>query len=137
MRRPSIALMVALSLGAACTKDGAGGTPGTATSGAANEELPDRDPVLARKLVERGALLLDVRTVEEFAARHLDGAHSIPVGELRHRLTEIAQLSGGDKGRAIVVYCRSGQRSARAKRALLQAGYRRVSNLGGIDDWEP
>jgi phage shock protein E len=84
----------------------------------------------AKKLVADGALLLDVRTVEEFAERHLDGAKNIPVGELEKRLAEV-----GDKNRTVVVYCRSGRRSETAKGILLKAGWKRVENAGGIDAW--
>jgi phage shock protein E len=84
----------------------------------------------AKKLVADGALLLDVRTPEEFAEKHLDGAKNIPVGDLEKRLTEV-----GDKNRPVVVYCRSGRRSETAKGILLKAGFKRVENLGSIDNW--
>lgn len=87
-------------------------------------------PAEAKKLVKEGALLLDVRTPEEFAEGHLEGAKNIPVGELEKRLAEV-----GDKGRPVVVYCRSGRRSESAKGILLKAGWKRVENLGGKDNW--
>jgi phage shock protein E len=136
-RMPAALLCAALMLGgAACTRDAPGGTA-AATTKQNDESLPDRDPALARKLVGQGALLLDVRTGEEFAERHLDGARNIPVGQMASRISEVEQLTGGDRRRAIVVYCRSGSRSSRAKRMLQQAGFTRVSNLGSIDDWQP
>lgn len=87
-------------------------------------------PAEAKKLVADGALLLDVRTVEEFSEGHLEGAKNIPVGELEKRLAEV-----GDKNRPVVVYCRSGRRSESAKKILLSAGWKRVENLGGKDNW--
>ena len=84
----------------------------------------------ARALVQNGALLLDVRTGGEFSGGHLPGAINIPVSDLENRLSEV-----GPKNRPIVVYCRSGQRSARAARTLKSAGYEAVHNLGSISSW--
>ncbi len=110
--------------------------PPTEANTKQQESLPDRDPALARKLVSEGAVLLDVRTTEEFAGRHLDKAVNIPVGDLSARMSEVEKLAGGDKNKPIVVYCQSGGRSARAKSMLTSAGYTKVTNLGGIDDWD-
>ncbi len=82
-----------------------------------------------RQLVESGALLLDVRTPEEFRDRHLDGAVNIPVQELGGRVHEL-----GAKDRPIVVYCRSGARSASAATMIKSAGYE-VLDIGGIGNW--
>lgn len=74
-------------------------------------------------------LLIDVRTPEEFTSGHIDGSVNIPVEEMQGRLDEIP----GDA--PIVVYCRSGNRSATAARILTDAGYAPVYDLGGIQDW--
>ena len=74
-------------------------------------------------------LLIDVRTPEEFASGHINGSVNIPVEEMQGRLDEIP----GDT--PIVVYCRSGNRSATAARILTEAGYAPVYDLGGINDW--
>lgn len=95
----------------------------------------DRDPKLAKRLVEAGALLLDVRTAEEFAAGHVEGALNIDHSQVPARLEEIEGLVEGDRHRPIVVYCRSGRRSGMAKQALEAAGFDRVTNLGGYRDW--
>lgn len=71
-----------------------------------------------RDLVRAGAVLLDVRTREEFAAEHVPGAVNIPVQELPARITEL-----GSPARKVVVYCRSGGRSATAAFLLKRAGY--------------
>lgn len=84
----------------------------------------------ARKLVAGGATLLDVRSLEEFSGRHLNGAVSIPVQELSGRMSEL-----GDKTDDIVVYCQSGNRSAMAKRLLEANGFTSVHDLGGIGQW--
>jgi phage shock protein E len=87
-------------------------------------------PAAARKLVDDGAKLVDVRTVAEFAGGHIDGAVNVPVQELGGRLGEL-----GDKAAPIVVYCRSGARSGRAKRILMGSGFTTVHDLGSIGRW--
>jgi rhodanese-related sulfurtransferase len=72
--------------------------------------------------------LLDVRNADEFAAWRLPGAVNIPVGELRGRLAELADL---DPQRPLYVYCLSGFRSYLATRLLMQSGFQRVANLAG------
>lgn len=131
----SIALaLVASSLAFGCSREP---TAAPADSNAKQQQsLPDRDPALAHKLVNEGAVLLDVRTVDEFSGRHLDKAVNIPVDELTTRMTEIEKLTGGDKTKPIVVYCQAGGRAGRAKGMLTTAGYTQVTNLGGIDDWD-
>lgn len=84
----------------------------------------------ARKLVAEGAALVDVRTPEEFASGHIDGAANIPLSQVEKRLKEF-----GPKNKPIVVYCRSGSRSASAARTLKAAGYEQVHDLGGMGRW--
>ena len=84
----------------------------------------------ARELVQKGALLVDVRSREEFTGGHIDGAINIPIQELNGRLTELGDSSG-----EIVVYCESGGRSAVAKRLLERNGFEHVHDLGGIRRW--
>ena len=74
-------------------------------------------------------LLIDVRTPEEFASGHIDGSVNIPVEEMQGRLDDVPSDV------PIVVYCRSGNRSATAARILTEAGYAHVYDLGGIQDW--
>lgn len=95
----------------------------------------DRDPALAKQLVDGGALLLDVRTPEEFESGHVEGAVNISHDEVAARVDEIKQLVGGDTHKPIVVYCRSGGRAGQAKGDLIAAGFDRVTNLGGLKDW--
>ena len=86
----------------------------------------------ARRLVAQNeAMLLDVRSPEEFADGHIDGAVNIPIGDLALRHNEL-----GDKTRTIIVYCRSGMRSSRAQDFLLENGYRSVYNLGRMGRWK-
>ncbi|MCK6501845.1 rhodanese-like domain-containing protein [Myxococcota bacterium] len=83
----------------------------------------------ARDLVAKGAFLVDVRTPMEFRGGHIRGAVNVPVDELPRRMDEVPA------GRAIVVYCRSGARSARATRMLESAGKGPVHDLGPMSAW--
>lgn len=81
----------------------------------------------AKQALADGARVIDVRTPEEYASGHLERAINIPVHELDKRLAE-----AGPKDASIVVYCRSGQRSARAKKILNEAGFQKVFDLGAM-----
>lgn len=75
-------------------------------------------------------LLVDVRTPAEYASGHLANSVNIPLDQLASRLGEVpADLP-------VVVYCRSGNRSAQAASLLNGAGYTQVLDLGGIIDWQ-
>ncbi|HEY8208259.1 MAG TPA: rhodanese-like domain-containing protein [Myxococcaceae bacterium] len=84
----------------------------------------------AHRMVEAGARLVDVRTPQEFAGGHLEGAVNIPLQELPDRLQEI-----GPPQTAVVVYCAQGPRSAMAERFLRTQGFADVHNLGGMKTW--
>ena len=74
--------------------------------------------------------LLDVREPHELEISHLDGATLIPLGQLASRLSEL------DSAEEMVVFCKSGTRSARAIELLVSAGFRKAKNLkGGINTW--
>jgi phage shock protein E len=92
------------------------------------QEKEENPIARARELVSHGAILLDVRGPEEFAAGHLEGARNIPVQDLLKRLDEL-----GSRDRPVVVYCRSGRRSAVARSLLTACGFAQVDDVGGID----
>lgn len=74
--------------------------------------------------------LLDVREPHELEIARIEGAQLIPLGQLAARLSEL------DSADEIVLFCKSGTRSARALELLLSAGFRKVKNLkGGINAW--
>jgi phage shock protein E len=87
-------------------------------------------PAKAHALVQAGARLLDVRTPSEFATGHLAGAINIPLDDLPRRVDE---LKG--KEAPVVVYCRSGARSAAATRVLKSKGLVDVHDLGAMSRW--
>lgn len=78
-----------------------------------------------------GYILLDVRTQEEFEQAHIKGAILLPDTEIKDKAEE--QLK--DKNALILVYCRSGRRSAQASQQLADMGYTKVNDFGGIIDW--
>lgn len=77
-----------------------------------------------------GAVLLDVRTDEEYAAGHVEGSCHLALDKIA-----LAAEVVPDKDTPLYVYCRSGARSARASEALKQMGYQKVKNIGGILDY--
>ena len=72
-------------------------------------------------------LVLDVRTAAEFAEGHLPGAINIPHDAVGDRLAEL----GTPGARDLVIYCRSGRRTALAMATLQQAGFQRLFHLEG------
>lgn len=80
---------------------------------------------------EKGYIILDVRTPDEFAEKHIPNAINIPNETIGTE--EIAELP--DKVQKILVYCRSGNRSKQAAEKLVQLGYTNVVEIGGINDW--
>ncbi len=75
-------------------------------------------------------LLLDVRTPAEFASGHIAGAVNISLQTLESRLSELPT------DQPIVIYCRSGNRSAAAGQILLRRGFTQLYDLGGIITWQ-
>ena len=77
------------------------------------------------------ALLLDVRTVEEYREGHIPGSRNVP-------LQSIDRVSDGipDQETPLYVYCRSGARSGQAVSLLQQMGYSKAKNIGGITVWK-
>ncbi len=73
--------------------------------------------------------LIDVRTPEEFATGHIEGAINIPLDTVPFRVGEIAALPAPR-----VLYCRSGNRSGMAVQMLRQAGITDVHNGGSLEE---
>ncbi|MDL2209504.1 rhodanese-like domain-containing protein [Desulfovibrio sp. OttesenSCG-928-O18] len=87
----------------------------------------------AKAIMDSGEpyILLDVRTEKEFQDRHIKGATLLPYTEIKNRAaSELA-----DKETPILIYCRSGRRSAIAAKDLIRIGYTKVYDFGGINDW--
>ena len=81
--------------------------------------------------VQSDFILLDVRTEKEYKEKRIAGSILIPDNVIKDRaLKELP-----DKDKVILVYCRSGRRSASAARILVSLGYTNVYDFGGILDW--
>lgn len=88
----------------------------------------------AAALLKEGALCLDVRETGEHQAERLHGSINIPRGVLEFRICEHPELS--NKERTVVVYCKTGGRSALAALNLQRLGYKGVISMaGGIEAW--
>lgn len=81
---------------------------------------------------DKSIIILDVRTEEEYQGGHIKNAILIPDTEITDKAEEILT----DKSATILVYCRSGRRSALASADLVKLGYFNVYDFGGIIDWE-
>lgn len=141
-----IVLVLALALGllSGCTPNQATASPSAAAAAATTatvqpgEAAPaasikkvSADEALAILKDQPAAVLLDVRTAAEFAEGHIEGAQQLAVEELLDRTSELP----ADKSTPIVVYCRSGRRSALAAEQLAELGYTTIYDLGGITSW--
>ena len=87
----------------------------------------------AKERMDKGdeIIILDVRTEEEYREGHIPGAIVIPNETISSEpLKELPDLE-----QEILVYCRSGNRSAQAAKKLIEAGYTQVYDFGGITDW--
>ncbi len=110
-------------------------SPGTDTSSPEQEEkiLMKIDAKQAKEMIDTdsGLIILDVRTQEEYEESHIEGALLLP----DYEISEKAEEKLKDKSATLLVYCRSGRRSALAAQALSDLGYTSVYDFGGIIDW--
>jgi phage shock protein E len=86
----------------------------------------------SQKINEPDVIILDVRTPEEFASGHIEGALNIDFnsGDFANEITRL------NPSETYAIYCRSGNRSGQAASIMHKAGFHDVSNLnGGVIDW--
>jgi phage shock protein E len=89
-------------------------------------------PEDARKLIgQKGVVLLDVRDQYEYDGGHIAGAVLLPYDAIAEGAPGLPE----DKGSTIIVYCRSGRRSAIAAETLAKLGYTHILDLGSIQAW--
>lgn len=86
-------------------------------------------PEEASELKRSGAVLLDVREVDEWNAGHAPGARHVPLGDVGSRLDSLP------RDRRLVVICRSGHRSSQATALLVRSGFDAVNLDGGMRAW--
>ena len=80
---------------------------------------------------EKGYVILDTRTQEEYDEGHIPGAILIPYDEILDKAEGVLT----EKDQLILVYCRSGRRSKLAAEDLVKLGYTNIKEFGGIIDW--
>ena len=85
------------------------------------------------KIINDGAILLDVRTKDEYNEKHIDGASLLPLDIID--IDSISQIVS-EKDTPIIVYCRSGNRSQQAREKLIALGYSKVYDLGAMSNWK-
>src|SRR5450755_3927065 len=96
--------------------------------------IDEVDPSAVREQIGNGAVIVDVRETEEFAAGHIPGAKHIPRSHLESRI----EGAVADRSAHVILYCQSGNRSAWAARTMLDdLGYENVESMtGGITLWK-
>lgn len=103
---------------AACTPATPTTTPGSTSTAAPASLRADN------------AVIIDVRSPEEWADGHAEQTTLIPIDEFEGRLADVKALVGGDMARRVVVVCRSGNRAGRAQAFLKAQGFTNVVNGG-------
>jgi len=98
------------------------------TESAANSNAAPAEQSI--KVDLNAAILLDVRSPEEYASGYLQGARNIPHDRIGAEIAAVAP----DKSARIILYCRSGRRANTALETLRAMGYTDVSNYGGLED---
>jgi phage shock protein E len=88
------------------------------------------DGATARKLVASGVRVVDVRTPAEFGTGHVPGAINIPYDQMPARHAEV-----GPPATPVLLYCRSGRRTAIAERALREKGFSTIYDMQSYDRW--
>ncbi len=83
-------------------------------------------PSAAREYLKQKAIVIDVRTRQEFQGRHLEKAINVPLDQLQAEIGRYAP----DKTQPILLHCLSGTRSGMGKTMLRNLGYQKVFNLG-------
>ena len=105
-----------------------------AISGCSNHEDEKISSVEAKEqMINNGAVLVDVRTEEEYNEKHIDGAILLTLDTIDEE--SVASIIDS-KDTPIIVYCKSGNRSHQAYELLQDLGYEKVYDLGSIDNWE-
>lgn len=129
--------IVALGMTAACTANQKPQSSEAATAGKTAEPAKAVYTKItqeqAKERIDSGdpVIILDVRTLEEYNQSHIPDAILIPNETIGTELPE--ELP--DLDAEILVYCRSGNRSAQAANKLIDMGYTRVFDFGGINTW--
>ena len=99
-----------------------------ACRGAPSESGDTTVPLEILAAIEHQALIVDVRTPEEFADGHYPGAINIPHETILEGLNQL----GVTADTSVILYCRSGNRSGQAEQVLKEQGFTEARNAGGL-----
>ncbi|HBH12310.1 MAG: Sulfurtransferase [Clostridiales bacterium 38_11] len=134
MKRILIILLIAFMLITGCTTQ----TQETTLQSTSAESVENAAYIKitaqeAKEIIDtkENVIVVDVRTAEEYAEGHIPNSMLIPG-------TQIGDLAPDmlpDLDQTILVYCRSGNRSAAAAKVLIEMGYTNIMDFGGIKDW--
>ena len=106
-------------------------------SGCSNSDSSDNGMVsymeAKEKIINEGAILVDVRTEDEYNENHIDGAILFTLDTINE---DTAINTFDSKDEVIILYCKSGNRSHQAYEKLKDLGYTEVYDLGSINNWE-
>ena len=84
------------------------------------------------KKQKNGAVIIDVRSSQEYDEGHINNAINIPYYEIKKNVNNVLK----NKNQEIVLYCQTGFRSKQAYKKLIKLEYKNVYNLyGGLDNW--
>ena len=97
----------------------------------AQEPINMEKNVIVEGVENKEIVLLDVRRDEEWQAGHAEGAIHWDLAKL-----EAGQMPDIPKDAEVQIYCRTGNRAGTARGIMLQNGWQKVANLGGLSDWE-
>lgn len=92
-------------------------------------------PTMAIRLMNNDdeTLVIDVRSVAEYKAGHINGSKNVPLNDFANKLNSLS----GHKGKSVLIYCNSGTTATRAIKLLKKGGFEKVNNLsGGIAAWK-
>ena len=85
------------------------------------------------KIINEGAILVDVRTSDEYDEGHIEGAVLLTLDDIDEESSANIIKS---KSTPVIVYCKSGKRSAQALEILKKLGYEKVYDLGAMSNWK-
>jgi rhodanese-related sulfurtransferase len=91
--------------------------------------MPEVSPSEAHELIGSGAQVVDVRTDVEYEAGHIPGSRHVALADIQ------AEAAGLDREKAVVLYCRTGDRSGMAADAFAASGWDAHSVEGGLVAW--
>ena len=109
---------------------GCGGNASNASSESSYQQISQEE---AKEMMDtQEVIILDVREQDEYDSGHISGAVLLPVGSIDE---DTAAEVIPEKDSAVLVYCRSGNRSKTASSALAELGYTNIYEFGGINTW--